>query len=136
MSQWVSIATFDNHVEAHFYATLLDSKGIPCHLADETMMTLFPIYNISLGGIKVQVLEEDVNQAKEIIRAQRPNKTGSENSTLEPCPNCGSQQVLWRQRFFLKLVQFLAAILYIPTPMPKGATLRCQKCGHSYTHRG
>ena len=135
MSHWVSIATFDNHVEAHFYATLLDSKGIPCQLADETMMTLFPIYNILLGGIKIQVLEEDVNQATEILSAQRPNTAGTATA-LEPCPNCGSQQVIWRQGFLFKLLHFFAAILYIHLPIRKGAPLRCQKCGHTFTHQG
>jgi hypothetical protein len=136
MSYWVSIDTFDNHVEAHFYATLLDSKGIPCQLADETMMTLFPIYNISLGGIKLQVLEEDVNQATEILTSQRPNTAIKANKALGPCLNCGSQKILWHQGFHFKLLRFFAAILYIHVPMPKGSTLRCQKCGHTFTHQG
>lgn len=135
MSHWVSIATFNTHVEAHFYATLLDSNGIPCNLADETMMTLFPIYNISLGGIKIQVREEDVKEAAEILSSQRPNTTSTSNKSIGPCPNCGSENVSWRQGFHLKLLRFFAAILYIPIPLRKGTTLKCQKCGYTFIHQ-
>ena len=53
--QLVTVATFDNMPEAHIAMGRLKTEGIPCRLADENLVQTDWLYNIAVGGIKLQV---------------------------------------------------------------------------------
>lgn len=62
----VTIATFDQVIEAHFSRTKLQSEGIESFILDEYSAALvgFPT---SIGGIRLQVKESDAKIAIEIL---------------------------------------------------------------------
>ena len=45
----------------------LESKNIMCFLFDENIVGLNPLYNVTVGGIKLKINKSDVDKAISII---------------------------------------------------------------------
>ena len=63
----ITLKTFDNSIDAHLLKTKLESEGISCVLFDENIVSLDPLYNMAVGGIKLRIAEND--QEKAILEA-------------------------------------------------------------------
>ena len=63
----VTVATFNQPIEAHVVKGRLESEGIETFLADEHVISMNPFYSNAVGGVKVQVAEEDVEEALKIL---------------------------------------------------------------------
>jgi tRNA 2-thiocytidine biosynthesis protein TtcA len=72
----VTVATFDTLPEAHIALGKLQSEGIPCRLADEHMGDYGMPASIAVGGIKLQVSEEDAGKARQALAADRSADIG------------------------------------------------------------
>lgn len=66
--RWVTVATFFVHSEALLARMRLESSGLECLLQDENLCRIYAMAAPVLGGIKLQVREEDVTVAKEILQ--------------------------------------------------------------------
>lgn len=60
----VTIATFDNIVDAHIALGRLQAEGIPAVLADQNLVQTDWLYSIAVGGIKLQVPESFAERAR------------------------------------------------------------------------
>ena len=69
MSSFVTIATYNYSAEAHLHLAILQSCEIMCILKDDNTITIDPLLNFALGGIKLQVAEEDVEEALGILNS-------------------------------------------------------------------
>lgn len=65
----ITLKTFNSIVEAHVLKSKLESEDIHCFLKDETMMGVNPLFNISLGGVKLMINKEDTDRALEILNS-------------------------------------------------------------------
>lgn len=74
---FVTIARFSNSFDMYVVKGRLEADGIECFVRDEHTITAIPIYDIALGGIKLQVREADVDAAKEILKTVSYNDSGS-----------------------------------------------------------
>ena len=74
----VIVEYFYNPVEAHVVKTFLESHDIPVFLFDESM-TVGTTLDIAVDGIKMLVLQEDVEEAKRLIIEQKQTGTPSEH---------------------------------------------------------
>lgn len=63
----VTIARFDLAGQAHLAKNALDAAGIRATLADEALVAMDWLLSTAVGGIKVQVLEEDADRAVEVL---------------------------------------------------------------------
>ena len=63
----VTIATFSKVEEAHLLRMRLEAGGIPAYLRDENTIQIDWLYSNALGGVRVQVAEEDVDAAKAVL---------------------------------------------------------------------
>jgi len=63
----VTIATFSKVEEAHLLRMRLEDAGIPAYLRDENTIQIDWLYSNALGGVRVEVAEEDVDAAKAIL---------------------------------------------------------------------
>ena len=63
----VTIKTFDNSIDAHMLRSRLENEGIGCYLFDENVVSLNPLYNVTVGGIKLKINDFDVEKAQVII---------------------------------------------------------------------
>ena len=62
-----TIATFSKAEEAHLLRMRLESVGIEAVVLDENMAQLEQPVSDALGGVQVQVAEEDESAARELI---------------------------------------------------------------------
>lgn len=68
MDKMVEIARFQYPAEAQTLIALLKSEGIECYLRNEYTSQLYASY-VDVGGARVEILESDVPEALEIMKA-------------------------------------------------------------------
>lgn len=68
MKHFKTIAIFQYPAEYAVLQLLFDQEEIRYFFQNETMIGVFPFYSNAIGGIRLQVHIEDVEQAAEIIR--------------------------------------------------------------------
>jgi DNA-directed RNA polymerase subunit RPC12/RpoP len=85
MMNFKQIASFDNFMLANMTLGLLQENEISCHLKDENIVTIDPLLNPAVGGIKLMVEDKDYEQALALIK-------DAEAAYLKdiPCPYCKS----------------------------------------------
>lgn len=72
---------------------LLQENNITCHLKDENIVTIDPLLNPAVGGIKLMVDESDFDSAMGLI------KEAEEEYIKEiPCPNCNSRSLVIEEK--------------------------------------
>jgi phage FluMu protein Com len=77
------VATYDNFMVANMTLGMLQENEINCHLKDENIVTIDPLLNPAVGGIKLMVQDEDYTAAKVLL------KEAEENYVKEiACPKC------------------------------------------------
>lgn len=74
---FVTVATFSSYFDAYLIKGRLEHEGIRCFIKDENAVTINPMYDIAMGGIKLQVPENEVELAIEILKDTSYNETGS-----------------------------------------------------------
>jgi len=100
---FTTIAVFQYSSEAQIIKGRLEAENIKVFLADEYTVDTDPLVSNAIGGVKLQVYTEQVESAKNIIRAV------DENLLVEPivCSSCKSSNFKLRlsfKNFFLKLI--------------------------------
>jgi len=64
---WVTIQTFTYPQEAYIVQGKLESEGIETFLQDEFTTQIFNFYSNAIGGVKLQVPEDCVEEAMKIL---------------------------------------------------------------------
>jgi hypothetical protein len=64
-----TIASFSAPIEAHMLISRLEGNGIHAYIRDEHMVTLDWLASNAIGGVKVDVADEDFERAQELIAA-------------------------------------------------------------------
>ena len=123
------IASYDNYMLANMTMGLLTENNIKCQLLDEHIVTIDPLLNPAVGGIKLLVEESDFDSAVALIKE-------AENNYLKDiaCSTCKSHSLVIEEKinnpdnFWGRLknkVLFGQAATY-----SKG--YRCTNCNKSY----
>lgn len=63
----VTLKSFNNPTEARIVKSKLDAGGIPCMLTGENIVGISPIFDHSLGGVKLKVFERDLERARILV---------------------------------------------------------------------
>lgn len=106
----------------------LESAGIVCYLRDENVVRMDWVWSNLLGGIRLQVREEDRDSAKAILSEPIPEmiQTDGETPFAQPlCPRCGSLNIHYEA--IHKRAGMASIILFVPIPIPK-RTWHCNDC--------
>ena len=105
---YVVLNSYNTYIDAHIARGVLETEGITCWLNDENTITINPVLTNAVGGIKVMVMEEDAQQAIEILaRLKREQlaivcpKCGSTNTELVSTPRKASNWLTAIATFFL-----------------------------------
>jgi hypothetical protein len=64
-----TIASYNNPMDAHLLRARLEGSGISAYLRDENMITLDWLAANAVGGIRVDVADEDYAKAMEVLQA-------------------------------------------------------------------
>lgn len=68
MGKLVTIKTFTFSHEVAIVRGRLESEGIYCFTQDELTAQVQPFHSIAIGGVKLQVREEDVERAIALLK--------------------------------------------------------------------
>jgi len=117
MNKIVVFETFYNPIEASIVKSRLLDSGVQCFLSDEHTLTVNPLYNQALGGVRLHVFENDIPLIQSILNEEAGEIPAEETTASgEACPYCGScntgyvQATQNRFSIFTMLVSFLLAI--------------------------
>lgn len=77
------LKTFDNYFSANIILTRLQDAGIRCYLKDEFTVSIDPILSNAIGGIKLDVVQDDVALAEILL-----HKFEKEFLESAICPKC------------------------------------------------
>ncbi|MEO8147898.1 MAG: DUF2007 domain-containing protein [Bacteroidia bacterium] len=135
MSNIITFQTFDNPISANIIKARLEENGVHCFLSDENMVTLYPIYNLAVGGIRLNIFEEDLEEANLILNEKENLPTAieeSEGSVI--CPKCGSTNVKYgaatKEKFSI-LTLFISIVLLV-YPFKIQKIYHCFNCGNEF----
>lgn len=124
----ITIAHFTYPYEAQIAWSKLDALGVPAYIADEHTINMQWLYSNALGGVRLQVKEED-EQAALLALAEdlETELMQQEGFDAELCPVCGSSNTEFYQ--FGKRWAFLI-FLGLDFPLfPVKEGIQCRDCG-------
>ena len=94
-----TVASFREPYQAHLAKGKLEAEGIPAIVLDEHLVQINFNFSQAIGGVKVQVPEAALDEAREILKADHLEKlSAADEAKLEPaphevCPKCGSDSI-------------------------------------------
>src|SRR5690606_10865996 len=88
----ITVARFQYTSEALIIQGKLEAEGIQTFLADSITINTDPLVSNAIGGVKLQVWEDDLEKAQTILDEISAYSLDNEGELLS-CPNCGAQKV-------------------------------------------
>lgn len=87
------IATYDNYMLANMTMSMFTENNIKCQLKDENIITMDPLLNAAVGGIKLLVEESGYDRALALMKE-------AENDYLKEiaCPRCKSNSLVVEEK--------------------------------------
>jgi hypothetical protein len=126
-----TIATFSKPEEAHLFRTRLEAAGIPAYVQDEYLIQMDWLYSNAIGGVRVQIADENLDEAREFLANDSPQTTPEAVDVV--CPKCGSHDTspdeLPRRISFLSFLLFSFPLLFARHRW------RCASCHHVFRAR-
>lgn len=80
----VVVATFSKPEEAHLLRMRLEAGGIQAFLRDENTIQVDWLYSNALGGVRVEVAEEDVAATRELLATDHGISAKDSESIVNP----------------------------------------------------
>jgi hypothetical protein len=127
---WVTMERFRDLSAGIVARSALEAAEIPCFLRDENTVRMDWQISNFIGGMRLQVLQQDVAAATEVLRGLLNNAlTNDADGIDEPdpdrCPRCGSSDVT---RAAKRRGIALTSLIFFGFPLPRGR--RTWTCGH------
>jgi hypothetical protein len=136
MAELITIATFQSVLDANVAQRKLEMEGVESYLADENMVSTLWIYSQAVGGVRLQVSDEDEQKAKEILN--RPGEKLAVDHRIESdetivCPNCQSNNIK-KERYSKTAIALSWLVLGFPLPVP-AVKYKCFYCDHQWNEK-
>ncbi len=93
MSELVTIRTFVYPHDLHLVKVYLESRGIECFVKDEFIVQAYHLFSPAVGGIKLQVWQQDLERATEIL-----TETGYLEESANDESNAQGKYERWERR--------------------------------------
>ena len=107
----------------------LEDEGIECFTKDELTVQVHNLLSNAVGGVKLQVMEQDYERAKTVLATSNHLLVEDIQSKVK-CPNCNSGNVDGI-RFSGKLSMIFILIIGFPIPILSGK-FKCYQCNHVF----
>ena len=119
-----TIATFSKPEEAHLFRTRLEAAGIAAFVQDEYFVQNNWLWSNAIGGVRVQVADEDCDAVREFLAADSPQHPSDAVDVV--CLKCGSHDTAPDE--FPRRIAFLCMLL-LDFPLLIGRhRWRCASC--------
>ena len=83
----ITVASFSKPEEAHLLRMRLEAGGVPAYVQNENLIQMDWLYSNLLGGVEVQIAEEDAERAREIVNDVPEEALPGDRPV---CPSCSS----------------------------------------------
>lgn len=136
LQKLVTIRQFRDLPEALLAKGSLESAGIECFLRDDNMVRLDWFISNFIGGIKLCVRQEDVQNARQLLDEPILEGLYVQGVGLyeQPrCPQCGSLDINFRE--LDRPIAYLSAFLRVPMPVHRKAW-HCHDCDAEWDDDG
>lgn len=131
----ITFKTFDNSIDAHILKIKLESEGITCFLFDENIVSVNPLYSNLVGGIKLKINEEDLEQAKGILSELEQTPYTTEDEHVITCPKCQSTHIESGHKSMRSVgavISAIASFLFFIFPVYRKDVYKCKDCGAEF----
>ena len=131
----ITLKVFDNSIEAHILRGRLESENINCFLIDENIISLNPLYNITVGGIKLKIDDSKLSQAKLILDEIDNSKLTDEHNEIIKCPKCDSDNLIYGLKSMRNVKGIFAVIfsfIFFIFPIYYKTVNLCKSCGTEF----
>jgi Putative prokaryotic signal transducing protein len=141
--RFVVAAAFTSVHEAHLARSVLEAAGIETTIADEHLVSMTWTYSNAVGGVKVLVPDDRLEEARSLLESNAITAVVSPTADLgdeaddggsDECQRCGSRE--FESRLPGKRFAILSWLVF---GVPLGSPLRrryCRKCGEPVSDRG
>jgi len=129
--QLITVKSFDTAIEAHIIKNKLEGEGIRAFVMDENIVTLNPLLNFAVGGVRLQVNEEDLDKARQILAEVDSTPLTNEQDEVIKCPNCESTDLYTDFKSTKNaggIVAMITAFVFTVFPLYYKSMYRCKKC--------
>ncbi|KPE49330.1 DUF2007 domain-containing protein [Chryseobacterium indologenes] len=132
MSELVRFKFYETALEANRDKQILAESGINSFIANEQLIQSDWLLSQAVGGIQLQVFEEDLEKAKKLLQEYKDNEGFSleaEHTIENPefgfvCPKCGSNHIYRDDR----------ATSFFGISILKSQNFVCYHCGNEFIH--
>ncbi len=140
MSELVKFKFYENALQANRDKQILAENGINSFIANEQLIQSDWLLSQAVGGIQLQVFEEDLEKAEQTLKEYNENEGFSlevEHTIDNPefnfvCPKCGSNHIYRDEK---PGGIFGLSLLFIGIPVKVPANLyHCYYCGNEFTY--
>ena len=140
MSKLIRIKYYENSIEANRDKQILAENRIESFIANEQTIQSDWLLSQAIGGLQLQVFEENVEKAKEILQNFEENEEVAlevEHTIENPeydftCPKCGSNHIYqYEKPDGIFGVSWL--LLGFPVKVPSSKYI-CYYCGNEFKH--
>jgi DNA-directed RNA polymerase subunit RPC12/RpoP len=134
----ITLKAFDTAIEAYILKNKLEGEGVMCYIFDENIVTLNPMLNFAVGGIRLQVETVDYNKAMGILAELNEQPyTDNENQIIK-CPKCGSHRFYSDFKSMKDPKGFfamLAAFIFSVFPLYSKSVNKCKDCNTEFNKK-
>jgi Putative prokaryotic signal transducing protein len=129
---WVTVERFRDLSAAIVARSALEGSEIPCFLRDENTVRMDWQISNFIGGMRLQVREQDFEEASQALAGLAIDELPEDNydPDVDRCPVCASDNLRREYRFgWLSL----AMVLIFGIPAPQGKRhWRCKACRNQW----
>jgi hypothetical protein len=130
------VGAFTSVHEALLAKSVLEAAGIEVALADEHLVSMTWTYSNAVGGVKIIVSEDRLEEARSLLESgavvmaeplASDQESASDGAMLDACQQCGNNE--FESRLPGKR---LAILSWLAIGVPLGSPLRrryCRRCG-------
>lgn len=127
--EFVPIRSFDSYVIANIWRARFEDAGIYCYLKDEYTVTIDPILSNAIGGIKLCVNVEQLEESREVVA-----RITEESRQSQQCPRCASTNVQFVNQPF-NIFNWITALFtwsFTSYALPGKQLYHCFDCGAEF----
>lgn len=131
----ITLKTFDNPIDVHILRARLESEDITCFIFDENIVSVNPLYNITVGGIKLKVREDQYQLALEVLKDIDGTPYTDDNEKKIVCPKCNSEDIesgFRSVKGIAGIVSMIISFLFTVFPIYLSSKYRCNNCGTEF----
>ncbi|MFK7787340.1 MAG: DUF2007 domain-containing protein [Crocinitomicaceae bacterium] len=134
----ITVKVFNTAIEAHIVQNRLEGEGIASYIMDENIVTLNPLLNFAVGGVRLQVNKVDVESARQVISEIDAAPLTDEEDKSIMCPNCQSTD-LYTDFKSMKdakgVIAMITALFFSVFPLYSKSVYKCKKCNTEFDKR-